>query len=75
MFNLESQTDINIAVYDIYALNLSQFYQDEFSVNVTETGFICVAISGTQCMLTFVNLMYPVLFHVYSACFKLFSLL
>lgn len=75
MFNLESQTDICIAVYDIYALNLSQFYQDECSVSVTETGIICVAISGTQCMLTIVNLTYPVVFHVYNACFKLFSLL
>lgn len=56
MFNLESQTDICIAVYDIYALNLSQFYQDECSVSVTETGITCVAISGTQCMMTSVNL-------------------
>lgn len=50
MFNLESQTDTCIAVYDIYALNLSQFYQDECSVIVTKTGIICVAISGTQCV-------------------------
>lgn len=56
MFNLESQTDICIAVYDIYALNLSKFYRDECSVSVTKTGIICVAISGTQCMMTSVNL-------------------
>lgn len=56
MFNLESQTDICIAVYDIYALSLSYLDWDKCSIIVTETGITCVAISGTQCSLTSVNL-------------------
>lgn len=54
--NLESQTEICIAVYNICALNLSQFYRDECSVSLTETRITCVTIYGTQCMMTSVNL-------------------